>query len=220
MIPRETGLILALDVDWDVDKSAAFLGSINDLIDAAKIGWFQLLNIGPWGIRELVNKVGKYFLADLKLGDVSHINEYVIRRIHELGINGIIMHSVAGKDNLTGPVRVARELGVDVYLLVSMSSGGELYDTNLEYNVELGVELGVSGFVVPATKPNVIRRVRSMVGGGYQLLSPGVGAQGGKPGCAIANGADFEIVGRAILTSPDPRRTTLDFIDLVRKPSC
>jgi len=26
MIPRETGLILALDVDWDVDKSAAFLG--------------------------------------------------------------------------------------------------------------------------------------------------------------------------------------------------
>jgi orotidine-5'-phosphate decarboxylase len=220
MIPRGTGLILALDVDWDVDKSVAFLRGINDLIDAVKIGWFQLLNIGPWGIRELVNKVDKYFLADLKLGDVSHINEYVIKRIHDLGINGVIMHSVAGRDNLAGPVKVAKGLGVDVYLLVSMSSGGELYDVYLEYNVGLGVELGVSGFVVPATKPNVIRRVRSMVGGGYQLLSPGIGAQGGKPGCAIASGADFEIVGRAILSSKDPREAALYLINSMRNATC
>jgi orotidine-5'-phosphate decarboxylase len=39
------------------------------------------------------------------------------------------------------------------------------------------------------------------------ILTPGVGAQGGKPGEAVAHGADFEIVGRAIYQSSDPKRS-------------
>ena len=219
MIRKSTGLILAFDVEWDVKRSVAFLSGINDLIDAVKIGWYQLLNIGPQGIRELIRNVNKYFLADFKLGDVAHINEYVIRRIHELGINGIIMHAVTGRENLVAPVSIARELGIDVYLLVSMSLGGELYDKSLDYNISLGMSVGVGGFVVPATKPSIIRRIRSIVGDKYQLLSPGVGVQGGKPGCAIANGADFEIVGRSIINSESPRETAVNIISAIKNPS-
>ncbi|WP_054849104.1 orotidine 5'-phosphate decarboxylase / HUMPS family protein [Vulcanisaeta sp. JCM 14467] len=131
MIRKSTGLILAFDVEWDVKRSVTFLSSISDLVDAVKIGWYQLLNIGPQGIKELIRSVNKYFLADFKLGDVSHINEYVIKKAHELGINGVIMHAVTGGENLVTPVNIARELGVDVYLLISMSSGGELYDKSL-----------------------------------------------------------------------------------------
>ncbi len=218
MIQRHTGLVLAFDVDWDVEKSIMFLNGISDLIDAVKIGWYQLLTIGSQGIKELTDSVNKYFLADFKLGDVAHINEYVVRKIYELGINGLIMHAVAGRDNLATAINVARKLGVDVYLLISMSSGGELYDRNLDYNVSLGMSLGVSGFIVPATKPNVVRQVRSMVGSNYQLLSPGVGVQGGKPGCAIASGADFEIVGRSIINSESPRETALNILNAIRNP--
>ncbi|WP_243674901.1 orotidine 5'-phosphate decarboxylase / HUMPS family protein [Vulcanisaeta distributa] len=188
MILKSTGIILALDAEWDIERTRSFLEGIIDLIDAVKIGWYQLLNMGPQGIRELTIGMNKYFLLDIKLGDVAHINTYVIRKVHDLGINGVIMHAITGRDNLASTMDVAHKLSVDVYLLVSMSSGGELYERNLEYNVTLGMDLGVSGFIVPATKPGIIRRVRSMVGDGYQLLSPGVGVQGGKPGCAIANG--------------------------------
>ncbi|GAB6947006.1 orotidine-5'-phosphate decarboxylase [Vulcanisaeta sp. JCM 16161] len=218
MIRRFTGLILAFDVDWDVRRSIMFLNEIGDLIDAVKIGWYQLLTIGPQGIRELTSNFSKYFLADFKLGDVVHINEYVVRRTHELGINGVIMHAVAGRDNLAPAIDLARKLDIDVYLLVSMSSGGELYDENLDYNVSLGMNIGVSGFIVPATKPDVIRKVRSMVGGNYQLLSPGVGVQGGRPGCAIASGADFEIVGRSIISSESPREAALKVLNAIRNP--
>ena len=219
MIQRRTGLILALDVEWGVERLINFLSGVGDFVDAVKIGWYQLLNIGPQGIRELIRGVNKYFLADFKLGDVAHINEYVVRKAHELGINGLIMHAVAGRENLAMAVSTAKELGMDTYLLISMSSGGELYDGNLDYGASLGMEIGVSGFVVPATKPGVIRRVRSMVGNKYQLLSPGVGVQGGKPGCAIASGADFEIVGRSIINSESPRETALKILNLIRNPT-
>ena len=219
MIQRRTGLILAFDVEWNLEKSVAFLNNIIDLIDAVKIGWYQLLNIGPQGIRELTRNVSKYFLADFKLGDVSHINEYVIRRAHELGINGVIMHAVVGRENLVTAVNTAHKFGIDVYLLISMSSGGELYDRNLNYGISLGMSIGVSGFVVPATKPSIIRQVRSIVGDKYQLLSPGVGVQGGKPGCAIANGADFEIVGRSIINSESPREVTINIVNAIRNPA-
>ncbi len=136
-----------------------------------------------------------------------------------MGINGIIMHAVAGRDNLAVAVSTAHKLGVDSYLLISMSSGGELYDKNLDYGVTLGMSLGVSGFVVPATKPSIIRQVRSMVGNNYQVLSPGVGVQGGKPGCAIANGADFEIVGRSIINSETPRKAALNILNEIRNPT-
>ncbi|ADY02332.1 orotidine 5'-phosphate decarboxylase [Vulcanisaeta moutnovskia 768-28] len=220
MIIRHNGLILAFDVDWDTKRSIVFLRGIMDLIDAVKVGWLQLLNIGPNGIKELTSGINTYFLADIKLGDIAHINEYVIRRLRDLGINGVIMHAVTGRENLNGVAKLSRDLGIDIFLLISMSSGGELYDLNLDYNVKLGTELGIAGFVVPATKPNIIRRVRSMVGNNYQLLSPGVGVQGGKPGCATASGADFEIVGRSIINSESPREVTLSILSAIKDPRC
>ena len=220
MIKGDTGLILAFDIDWDVGKSIAFLNEISDLIDAIKIGWYQLLNIGPQGIRELTMNINKYFLADFKLGDVAHINEYVIKKLYDLNVSGVIVHAVTGRENLSTAIKIAHELSIDVFLLISMSSGGELYDKNLDYNVSLGMNLNVSGFIVPATKPNIIKQVRSIVGNKYQLLSPGVGVQGGKPGCAIASGADFEIVGRSIINSESPRESTLSILSAIRNPRC
>lgn len=55
MIQRHTGLILAFDVDWDAERSIIFLNEISDLIDAVKIGWHQLLTIGPQGVKELTS---------------------------------------------------------------------------------------------------------------------------------------------------------------------
>ncbi len=39
------------------------------------------------------------------------------------------------------------------------------------------------------------------------ILTPGIGAQGAQPGDAIKNGADYEIVGRAIYTSDNPQKS-------------
>ena len=84
-----------------------------------------------------------------------------------------------------------------------------------EEMARLGVECGVSGFIAPATRPDRIRAIREVVGD-RKILSPGVGAQGGKASDAIAAGATYAIVGRAIYGSEDPRVSALSFAEDIR----
>jgi orotidine-5'-phosphate decarboxylase len=68
----------------------------------------------------------------------------------------------------------------------------------------LAVEVGASGVIAPATRPERIAHVRSIVGK-LLILSPGVGAQGGSAVDAVRHGADYVIVGRSIYGDPDPK---------------
>jgi len=213
VLPRGSGVVLALDL-VSLEESRRILRDLADLVDAVKLGWFQLLEHGPREVAGMIREFSeKYFLADLKIGDVDHVNQYITMKLMSMGFRGLIMHSIVGPENLRSSIRLAHDNGVEVYLLVSMSMGGELYDEHLDDNLRMGMGLGVDGFVVPATKPLIVRRTREVVGGGYVILSPGVGVQGAKPGCAIANGADFEIVGRSVISSPKPREALIKLID-------
>ena len=72
-----------------------------------------------------------------------------------------------------------------------------------EEMAELGVRCGASGFIAPATRPERIAKIRSIVGN-RKILSPGVGAQGGSAADALRAGADYVIVGRSVYGSDDP----------------
>ena len=69
---------------------------------------------------------------------------------------------------------------------------------------KLAVEVGATGVIAPATRPERIAHVRSIVGN-LLILSPGVGAQGGSAVEAVRQGADYVIVGRSIYSDPDPQ---------------
>ncbi|HII06271.1 MAG TPA: orotidine-5'-phosphate decarboxylase, partial [Methanotrichaceae archaeon] len=64
-------------------------------------------------------------------------------------------------------------------------------------------ECDVDGVVAPATRPERISLIRSVIGE-RAIISPGVGAQGGSARAALDAGADYLIVGRSITDSPDP----------------
>ncbi|MGC8975831.1 MAG: orotidine 5'-phosphate decarboxylase / HUMPS family protein, partial [Thermoprotei archaeon] len=104
-------------------------------------------------------------------------------------------------------VKKSGELGVRPILVVSMSHQGstEFIDKHLSEFVEAALELRVWGVVAPATRRGVISRVRELAGSELRIFSPGVGAQGAEPGSAICSGADYEIVGRAVTSSSNPR---------------
>ena len=57
--------------------------------------------------------------------------------------------------------------------------------------------------------------MRAIVGD-LLILAPGAGAQGGKPADAIAAGADYVIVGRAITESPEPAKAARGIADEIR----
>ena len=57
--------------------------------------------------------------------------------------------------------------------------------------------------------PNVqviVKKARDIIGEDSIIVSCGIGAQGGKFGGALAAGADYEIIGRAIYEAENPAR--------------
>lgn len=72
-----------------------------------------------------------------------------------------------------------------------------------EILTNLAVEWKAHGVIVGATKPEIIKRVRTLAGPNLSIYSPGVGAQGGDARKAIAAGCTYLIVGRSIYNAPD-----------------
>ena len=107
--------------------------------------------------------------------------------------------------------------GADIYAVTEMSHpGGRMFTAlHAEEMARLGVECGVSGVIAPATRPERIAAIREVIGD-LKILSPGVGAQGGKASDAIRAGADYAIVGRAIYGSEDPRASAEAFAEDIR----
>ena len=80
-----------------------------------------------------------------------------------------------------------------------------------EEMARLAAEVGAAGVVAPATRPDRIRLIRSIIGE-MLIISPGVGAQGGSPAEALRAGADYLIVGRSVYGSEDPARAAHELL--------
>lgn len=84
-------------------------------------------------------------------------------------------------------------------------------DSFYPYLKDIARHVNPKGFVVGATKPEMIKVVRNDFPEKL-IISPGVGVQGALFGDALCNGADYEIVGRSIYSSTDPVKTTRELV--------
>jgi len=133
------------------------------------------------------------------------------------GATAIIAQAFPGRDSLLACADCARDFAADLFVVTEMSHPGaeEFMAPVAERMARLAVETGASGVVAPATRPDRIRLIRSMIGERL-IISPGVGAQGGSPGGALEAGADYLIVGRQIYGSADPLASTKELIESLR----
>ncbi len=199
MIDPKNHLILALDV-VDFERAALIAQSVAKYVDAIKVHWPIILTRGLGGIRGLSRLAP--VIADLKLSDIPYTNRVASEMVFSSGASGIICQGFVGDDSVKG----CMEAGGDVFVLVEMSHPGSkrFLSGHSEEIASMARDLGVAGIVAPGNRPERLRRYRQIVGQSLKILSPGIGAQGGSPGDAVAAGADFEIVGRAIYRSADP----------------
>jgi len=178
-----------------------------DAVSGFKLGLPYILSYGLDNIKSVITDFrDTYYIADLKLADIDVVMSLTTKVVCRVGFNGVIAHGFVGlKGGLDGLKSVCDELGVDLYIVTSMSHLGstEIYDLVIDKVLSVVEGLRPTGVIAPATRPEVIRRVRNYLGRTYLILSPGVGAQGATPGSAICAGADLEIVGRAITSSQD-----------------
>lgn len=88
---------------------------------------------------------------------------------------------------------------------MSHPGGAEFLQPVGEAIARMAAEAGAFGLVAPATRPERVTAIRKIIGDKLTIISPGVGAQGGKASDVIAAGADWVIVGRAIYKAESPR---------------
>lgn len=81
----------------------------------------------------------------------------------------------------------------------------------------MAVEAGAFGLVAPATRPERVKEIRKIIGDRLTIISPGVGAQGGKASDVIsAGGADWVIVGRSIYKAESPKEAACEIAEEIQ----
>lgn len=222
---KDSKLILSLDVPENnlkkeklEEKCLKILKRTSNQITAVKIGYSLVLNAGM----DIINRVKKSFdipiIADFKIADIPYISSKIADYAYKAGADGVITHGFTGRDSLDAIINTAKEnkdKGVIVVSNMSHPGSRMFIRPHSDQILNLAKEAGATGLVGPGTRPIEVKALRSKAGEEMMILTPGIGAQGAKPGDAISNGADYEIVGRAIYNSKDPRESAREIRDKI-----
>ncbi len=231
---KRSNLVLALDFPFEkpenrrnlFSKAEHILETVHPYVCAVKFNRHLILPFGTFnGVQGLVRKVhdmGLMAIMDCKVNDIGATNRTIAEYYYAAGFDALTANTFVGWEGGLEPVfDVARKLQRGVILLVYMSHKGawEGYGQPV-FDAETGLKLlqyvsfakkalkwNADGVVVGATYPEKIREVYEMLGKKIPIFSPGIGAQGGKIESALKAGAQYFIVGRAIVFSEDPAET-------------
>jgi len=193
---KDSRIFLAID---DPEINSEMIYYLKDYVVGLKIGLIPIITS-----HETVKEVCRRFMddfvliADMKIADIPYISRKLAVKAKEMGFDAVIAHAFIGKDVL----EELKEEIATIAVVCMTNEGSVLLNENYKKLVEICNELELAGLVAPATKPHILQEIRKM--SKLLIFSPGIGAQGMPYGSAIKNGADFEIVGRAILKSQNP----------------
>ncbi|WP_404286894.1 orotidine-5'-phosphate decarboxylase [Microvirga sp. RSM25] len=211
-------LIIGLDVP-SVEEARSVVDRIGDAGTFYKIG-YQLAYAGGFEFaRDLIGQGKKVFL-DLKLHDIGNTVEEGVRSVTRLGATFLTVHAYPQ----TMRAAVAGKAGTDLKILAvtvltsyddnDLVEAGYAPVTAAELVARRAAQardLNVDGIVCAATEAE---RVRSIVGPGRLIVTPGIrpaGADAGDqkrivtPAEGIRLGANHLVVGRPIVKAADPR---------------
>jgi len=198
-----TDLVLALDVT-DPERAVAVATACAPHLDAIKVGYPLALRSGLSIAREL-GRLGLPLAADFKVADIPDTNRLIAEAVFSAGFHAVICHGFCGEDSVLACVETAHDHGGMCLVVAEMSHPGALtfFSAGVPERIaRMAVSLGADGIIAPATRPERVRALRTIVGG-RAIGSQGVGVQGGDPK-VIAPLVDGIIVGRQIYQAADP----------------
>ncbi len=226
----KSNIILALDLPADkprrlLPRSLQILNSAHPYLCALKLNRQAVLPLGLFdGVQEILSRahdLGLPTIMDAKINDIGNTNRAIAEYYYKAGFDAVICNPFVGWDGGMQPVfELARKMECGVILLVYMSHKGaaEGYGQIVQdstskrlvpqYRIfaEKALKWNADGAVVGATYPDKIREIHASLKGKVPIYSPGVGAQGGDAKEAIEAGANYLIVGRAIVEAKNPEK--------------
>ena len=215
-------VILANDYGHNVknleQKTIKNIENLHDYLCAIKLNFHLLLPLGTKEIKNITKTAHKYGLqviADIKLNDIGNTNIVTIENLWKLGFDAVIANPIMGLDSLKNLVSNAHKNGKGVITLCHMSAP----EAKLTYDMEVklgkkqplyqlflkwAIDCKVDGIIVGATFPKIIEYCSKQAGKKLDIISPGVGTQGGDAKKVLSSGTNYLIVGRTILNDKNP----------------
>ena len=192
-------LIVALDVEHAVEAYRLF-GELRGEAGMFKVGSQLFTSAGPDLVRRLSGEGARVFL-DLKFHDIPNTVAAAAREAVRLGVTRPSLIAVTVLTSMAA--ETLAETGV----------AATSVEAHVRRLASLAEACGLDGVVA---SPHEIVPVRETVGrAGFLVVTPGVHPSAAayadqkrvtSPAEAVRSGADFIVVGRAILNSPDPGR--------------
>jgi len=210
-------LILALDVN-EPEVALKWVRRMKGRMGIFKIGLQLFTREGPDIVRRVRDEGVDVFL-DLKLHDIPNTVAKAVTSCGTLGARFLTVHAMGGSDML----RAAADASVSSMTILGVTvltshSQEDLKELGFNHSItgevsllaRLGKESGLRGFVC---SPHEIAHLRSELGEGITLVTPGVRPAGGSqddqsrvmtPQEALSLGSSHVVLGRPILRAENP----------------
>jgi len=228
-------IIVALDVSSS-DKALQLVSELHDLVAMFKVGSQLFTACGPQIVRQIIGTGGNVFL-DLKFHDIPNTVTHAVREAAALGVSMMTVHASGGRAMMQSASKNLHEKFGSKSPLVVAITVLTSFDTRALF--EIGVEIplgeqvqrlalfaqecGMDGIVC---SPQEIQLVRKSVNSTFKIVTPGIRMPDqslndqqriATPHEALAAGADYIVVGRAVTEDPNPRAATERLLKLAQR---
>jgi orotidine-5'-phosphate decarboxylase len=219
-------VLVALDVQ-SLGEAEALLDCVAGILTGCKIGSQLFTAAGPAAI-EMARKRGFRVFLDLKFHDIPNTVAGAVREATRLGVFMLNVHASGGvamaRAGAEAATKAATEFGIVRPLCLGVTVLTSLDRRALQR--EVGVPTSVEGHVLHlasisraagldgcVASPQEIASLRVAMGADWVIVTPGVRPAGvdqadqariATPRRALAAGADYLVVGRAISAARDP----------------
>ena len=224
-ISNEPRIIVALDFD-SAPAALSLVEQLDPRACAVKVGHELFSVAGPEPVREIVARGFNVFL-DLKFHDIPNTVARACDAATRLGVWMLNVHASGGRTMLTAAQAAVRAAALQSNRLppqlIAVTVLTSLDDTDLRdiglidgaseqalRLAHLAHDCGLDGVVCSAVEA---RAMRSAFGHAFTLVTPGIRPAGvdaddqsriATPEIAVANGADYLVIGRPITRAADP----------------
>lgn len=224
----EDRVILALDTP-DYVEALDIVRMFRNEVGMFKVGSELFTSAGP-AIIERIHALRKKVFLDLKFHDIPTTVSRAAAAASRLGVFMLNIHTMGGRDMMKAAVdavvnaslkyNTERPRIVGVTLLTSIDNDTLSRDLGIQHNVrfyvkylaKLAYHAGLDGVVASPQETEVIR---NQLGGGFLIVTPGIRPSWSRsddqkrtltPKQAIRKGSDYLVIGRAVMSQPDPTK--------------
>jgi orotidine-5'-phosphate decarboxylase len=208
-------IIVALDVPT-MGEAIALADSLVDEVGGFKVGMELMMGEGPAAIETIAAR-GSPVFVDAKLHDIPNTVERAATRIKGAGARWVTVHASGGEGMMQAAVRGMGGSGVLAVTMLTSLSQADLESTGVpapasDHVVSLASLAAGSGTEGVVCSPEEVGRVKDKEPSLF-VFTPGVRPASSEhddqkrvatPERAIADGADFLVIGRPITRAANP----------------